>query len=88
MADKEFFADRFKSFCAASFGVSDPSELPAVQRLQIEDAFYAGASNGFYHGFAADDAEAMQAHEEFKNFGARIVQRYADAGLPLGQRKS
>ena len=84
----DYFASRFKSFCAASYGVQDPKQLPAEQRLALEDAYFAGASNGFYFGFGADDSEAMAAHAEFKDFGQRIVQRYADAGLPLGQRRS
>lgn len=88
MSDQTFFADRFRSFCAAQYGVADPAELPARQRLEAEDAFYAGASAGFYHGFAADDDEASAASQELRAFGARIVQRYEEAGLPLGQRRS
>jgi hypothetical protein len=88
VANPDFFSERFRSFCAASFGVADPKELPDVQRLQLEDAFYEGASTGFYHGFGCGDDEAMQAHKEFKSFGEKIVQRYADAGLPTGQRRS
>lgn len=83
-----FFDQRFRSFLAASYGVSNPMELPAQQRLAIEDAYFAGASTGFYHGFGCEDQEAIDAHAELKDFGGRIVQRYADAGLPLGARRS
>lgn len=88
MSDQTFFADRFRSFCAAQYGAADPSELPARQRLEAEDAFYAGASAGFCHGFVADLNEASAANQELRAFGARIVQRYEEAGLPLGQRRS
>ncbi|WP_320176660.1 hypothetical protein [Roseovarius pacificus] len=85
---KNFISDRFRSFVAAQYGKADPAELPVRQRLEIEDAFYAGASAGFYHGFGCDDGEAMAAHDEFKRFGRDIVKRYEKAGLPTGQRRS
>lgn len=88
MADTKFFDERFRSFCAANFGVQDPKELPDEQRLQLEDAFYAGAATGFYHVFACEDQEALDAHKELRAFGDRIVSRYAQAGLPTGQRRS
>lgn len=81
-------ADSFKSFCAAQYSVADPSDLPAKQRLEAEDAFYAGAQFGFYSGWAALDDEAMKMDKEIRAFGARITDRYAEAGLPLGQRRS
>ena len=84
----KFFDDRFRSFLAAQYGVSDPKELPAQQRLAVEDAYYAGASTGFYHGFGCEDQEAVDANTELKEFGSRIVDRYREAGLPLGQRRS
>lgn len=80
--------ERFRAFLAAQYGVADPSELPVKQRLEIEDAYYAGASVGFYHGFGCDEQEAMDTHAEFKSFGERIISRYEDAGLPLGTRRS
>lgn len=73
---------------AAQYGVAEPGELPIRQRLEIEDAFYAGASSGFYIGFAADDDEAMAVDAELRAFGADIVGRYERAGLPLGKRRS
>ena len=82
------FDQSFRSFIAASYGVIDPKELPDSQRLALEDAFYAGASSGFYHGFGCEDQEAIDANAEFKAFGERIVDRYREAGLPLGQRRS
>ncbi len=84
----KFFDERFRSFLAAQYGVADPKELPASQRLAIEDAYFAGASTGFYHGFGCEDQEAMDAHEEFKAFGQDIVKRYERAGLPTGARRS
>lgn len=83
-----FFADRFRSFMAAQYGVADPSDLPDQQRLEVEDAFFAGALSGFYHGFAADDEEAIAADQELRSFGSQIVERYRKAGLPLGSRRS
>lgn len=88
MSDKTFFNTRFRSFLAAQYGVSDPSELPVQQRLAVEDAFYAGASTGFFHGFGCEDQEALDAHAELRSFGDRIVDRYREAGLPLGARRS
>ena len=85
---KLFFDDEFRKFLAAQYGIADPTELATMQRLEIEDAYYAGASVGFYHGFSCDDQEAIDAHNELKNFGTRIVDRYRKAGLPLGQRRS
>lgn len=81
-------ADSFKSYCAAQYGVADPSDLPARQRLEAEDAFYAGAQFGFYSGFAALDEEARTLDAEIRAFGKRITDRYAEVGLPLGQRRS
>ena len=85
---EESFADAFKRFCAAQYGVADPMELPAKQRLEAEDAFYAGAQHGFYSGYAALDAEAMTLDQELRAFGKNIVKRYENAGLPLGQHRS
>lgn len=84
----KFFDERFRSFIAAQYGAADPAELPTRQQLEIEDAYYAGASAGFYHGFGCEDEEAIAANAELKNFGTRIVDRYRAAGLPLGQRRS
>lgn len=83
-----FFDERFRSFIAAQYGVSDPKELPDQQRLAIEDAYYAGAATGFFHGFGCGDQEAIDANAELRHFGSRIIDRYRDAGLPLGQRRS
>jgi hypothetical protein len=83
-----FFADRFRSFCAAQYGVADPTELPDRQRLEAEDAFMAGASAGFYQGFGCTDLESVSAHNELTSFGKRILERYEAAGLPLGARRS
>lgn len=83
-----FFKGRFASFLAAQYGVASPEELPAQQRLAIEDAYYAGASTGFFHGVGCEDNEMLEANAELRGFGETIVQRYADAGLPLGTRRS
>lgn len=88
MTKPDFFAERFRSFVAAQYGVADPHDLPERQKLEIGDAYYAGASVGFYHGFGCDDDEALDAHAELKDFGTRFVKRYADAGLPTRQRRS
>lgn len=85
---KKFFDERFRSFCAAQYGVADPAELPVKQRLAVEDAYYAGAATGFYHGFGCEDQEAIDAHAELRSFGDNIIDRYKAAGLPLGQRRS
>lgn len=82
------FAAQFERFCAASFGVQSSKELPDKQRLAIEDAFMAGAQHGFYSGYGALDAEAAAYHNELVVFGDRIVDRYREAGLPLGARPS
>ncbi|WP_299949106.1 hypothetical protein [uncultured Ruegeria sp.] len=87
MAD-ESFASAFKAYCAAQYGAADPSDLPIRQKLEAEDAFYAGAQHGFYSGFGAIDDEAFLLDRELRAFGENIVKRYADAGLPLGQRRS
>lgn len=84
----ESFATAFERFCAACFGVADPSELPVVQRLQLEDAFFCGAKHGFYSGYGALDEEAIALAAELEEFGQHIVARYAANGLPLGQRRS
>ena len=81
-------AETFRSFCATQYGVFDPSHLPARQRLEAEDAFMAGVQFGFYSGWAALDEEAMRLDKEIRAFGARIVDRYQEAELPLGQRRS
>lgn len=81
-------ADSFKTFCAAQYSVADPSDMPAKQRLEAEDAFYAGAQFGFYSGYAALDEEARIMDAEIRAFGKRITDRYAEAGFPLGQRRS
>ena len=66
---------------AAQYGVADPKELPDTQRLEIEDAYFSGAASGFYHGFGADDAEALSANAELQAFGEDIVERYRRAWL-------
>lgn len=81
-------AQTFRSFCATQYGVIDPSHLPDQQRLEAEDAFMAGVQFGFYSGFGALDDEAMVLDAEIRAFGERIVERYREAGLPLGQRRS
>lgn len=78
------FRERFESFLKAQYNGMTYEELLAEnveQALQVEDAYYAGASTGFYHGFAADDEEAMAADRELKEFGANIIERYTSRGL-------
>ncbi len=85
---RKVFADRFASFVAAQYGQTSPDDLPTKQRLEVEDAYMAGAAAGFYHGFGCDDQEAIAAHKELTEFGTRIVSRYKRAGLPTGARRS
>lgn len=85
---KTFFDERFRSFVAAQYGHADPSELPTRQRLEIEDAYYAGASVGFYHGLGCGNQESVDALAELLSFGKQIVKRYEKAGLPTGARRS
>lgn len=83
-----FFAKQFEVFCAAQYGAASPDDLPDKQRLEAEDAFFAGALAGFHHGADGDFEQLFFANAELSDFGKRIVQRYVDAGLPTGRRPS
>jgi len=78
---EETIKDRFLSFVRAQYNGVAPEDLPKHQELAVEDAFYAGAQIGFLMGLGATDEEAIAIREELKDFSARIIERYREAGL-------
>ena len=84
----KFFDHRFICFLAASHNVQVRDEIPLQQRRALEEAFYAGACAGFDQGVGRRGKSAFDARAELNAFGTEIVERYSEAGLPLGQRRS